>query len=207
VFKILVELVRVGIFLSPAMVMQAQTADIAGYAVLALQEVTAAAINGDSRQITRRSEVYTGDTIQTDSTGTAHIRMIDSAVIALRCSSALKIDEYADDQTSSDKLVLSLTSGSLRTIIGSDRTAQSALFQLHLSNTTINSKGADFEASLREHGAIYLAVHDGSITVANEFGALVLGDNTKSNFALVEANAPPTLLQQYPAQLNASNCL
>jgi len=183
-------------------VAEAQTSSTVGRIVAATQELIAVDIADNSREILRRSEIYTGESIHTAGTGYALIRMSDGALIALGCNSSLEIQSYDYSDSQNDSVIINLLKGRLRTVTGAVNKIHLANYRLNLNGAWANTDGADFEATLLEDGSIYFAVYDGIITVSNSLGALTLGADQDVDFARLEAGQPPTPLRFYPQQLS-----
>ena len=205
--RLLTRLTCLALCLAPLLAIQAQTADldIAGNVITAATDSIAIDPNGDQRDIARRSAIYTGESIQSSSTGSVQVRMKDTALISLNCNSTLKIENYVYEHSQSDQVILSLLEGSLRTITGDVGEYNSTQYRLNVSGAWVNTRNADFEVHLQKNGVIYFAAFNGSITVSNSLGSLTLGQGGNSDFAKVDLNGPPTPIQLYPAQLNPLN--
>lgn len=188
--------------LAPLMAVQAQTVDldIAGYVITAATDAIAIDLNGDQRDIARRSPIYTGESIQSGSTGSVQVRMKDTALISLNCNSTLQVESYVDEHSQSDQIILNLLEGSLRTITGDADGHSSTQYRLNANSAWVNALKADFEVHLQENGVIYFAAFTGSINVSNAFGSLTLGQGGNSDFASVDSIGPPAPTQLYPLQ-------
>ena len=195
--------ISIVIFFALASAVQAQTSDPVGRATLATQAAVAISITNTERAITRRSALYTGETIRTDLTGLAQLRMNDGAIILLGCNSSLHIERYTFEYAQNDAIVLNLQAGGLRTITGSISENDSTQYRLTTKNNWINTKNADFAVSTANDDIVYFAVFNGAITLSNNFGTLTLGTEGNANFARVEPGQPPSPLLILPQQLNS----
>lgn len=98
----------------------AQEQELAGRVVAVNGQVSAVDPSGGSRSLARRSEIFVGDTIVTDSSSFAQIRMTDSAIVSLQELTQFEIVAYSYEQNpSSDTSTLRLIEGGFRTITGS----------------------------------------------------------------------------------------
>ncbi len=75
---------------------------------------------GETRQLSRRSEIFEQDTILTGPAGFVQIRMVDSAIIALKANSEFVFNEYSFDGEggAADRAIMGLVRGGFRTIDG-----------------------------------------------------------------------------------------
>lgn len=190
--------------LVPLWIVQAQTLNIAGKVTAAAPDAITIDANNDAREITRRSPIYIGDSIRNGDKGSVQVRMIDAALVSLRCNSSLKIQFYEFEAQQTDSAILKLHEGSLRTITGSIGKQNLAQYRLNVGSAWVNSPSADFEASLDDNGMVYFGVYGGSITVSNTFGSAVLGIGGSSDYARVEPNEPPIPMLLYPQQLGST---
>jgi hypothetical protein len=198
--KLLSLLVGIG-FLAPLLTVQAQSAAVAGRVTLAVQEVVVQN-SSSARSVERRAEIYVGETIGTKNREYAILRMSDTALLALSCSTTLEIERYSYEQSQSDTVSLNLIAGRPCTIVGSISAKDSTKYRLRASNSWVSSNAADFAAAVLDDDAAYFGVFDGSITLSNRFGTLVLGRDGDADFARVEPGEPPVALLIYPQQLN-----
>ncbi len=201
--RLITRFTSLSLCLAPFLAVQAQTVDldITGHVITAANDAIAIDLNGNQRNIARRSAVYTGESIQSGSTGSVQVRMKDTAIISLNCNSTLQIESYIYEHGQSDQVILSLLEGSLRTITGDAGGHDSTQYRLNANSAWVNTHNADFEVHLQENGVIYFAAFNGSITISNAFGSLKLGQEGNSDFARVDSIGPPAPAQLYPPQL------
>lgn len=199
--RLLSLLVSIGFFIAPLPAVQAQSAAVAGGVILAAAEVVVQN-SSSARRVERHAEIYAGETIATKNRGNAVLRMSDTALLALGCSTTLEIERYSYEQSQSDAVSLNLIAGRLRTIVGKISEDDSTKYRLTASNSWVSSNAADFAATVLEDDIAYFAVFDGSITLTNRFGTLVLGRDGNADFARMELGEPPVALLVYPQQLN-----
>ena len=90
---------------------------IAGRVVAVSGQVAAVDSTGSSRQLARRSEIFVGDTIVTQSASFAQIRMTDTAIISLKELTQFEIVAYAyEDNSVTDISTMRLIEGGFITI-------------------------------------------------------------------------------------------
>ncbi|GAB5500789.1 MAG: hypothetical protein PsegKO_31000 [Pseudohongiellaceae bacterium] len=135
----------------------------------------------------------------TGSDGATHVRMSDSALIALRCNSSLKIEDYwYEDNVARDTVTLRLLSGSIRMISGAIPNNNTRAFRLLVNGTEISIRGTDFEVSIEpEDQTIHVGVFDGGVSVANQLGRLDLSVGEDVSFARIQQGLEPVGLVNY----------
>jgi len=160
-------------------------------------------INNSRRNLSRRSEIYVRDVIETGDRSSIQLRMVDSGLISLQCNSQLKIEAYEFNDEREDLIVLRLLRGTLRTITGKVGQMGRDQYNFHVGDTQLKIRGTDFEVSIAESGVVYFGTYDGGTTLVNAFGEVDLGVGADQDFAIVEPGKAPrgTLLQ--PPQLGA----
>ncbi len=92
--RLLSLLVSIGFFIAPLPAVQAQSAAVAGGVILAAAEVVVQN-SSSARRVERHAEIYAGETIATKNRGNAVLRMSDTALLALGCSTTLEIERYS----------------------------------------------------------------------------------------------------------------
>ena len=113
------------------------------------------------------SELKVGDELMTPANGHVHIRFVDGALVSLRPSSVLKINEYLFDAAnpSASLVKFDLEQGVVRAISGQAAESAKDKFRLNTPLVAIGVKGTDFvvEATQARVSAI---VNQGAIVLA-----------------------------------------
>ena len=113
------------------------------------------------------SELKVGDELMTPANGHVHIRFVDGALVSLRPSSVLKINEYLFDASNpaASLVKFDLDKGVLRAISGQAAESAKDKFRLNTPLVAIGVKGTDFvvEATQARVSAI---VNQGAIVLA-----------------------------------------
>ena len=113
------------------------------------------------------SELKVGDELMTPANGHVHIRFVDGALVSLRPSSILKINEYLFDASnpSASLVKFDLEQGVVRAISGQAAESAKDKFRLNTPLVAIGVKGTDFvvEATQARVSAI---VNQGAIVLA-----------------------------------------
>jgi SAM-dependent methyltransferase len=78
--------------------------------------VSAIDVRGERRELTRRSPVFQGDTIETGEQGDIQLRFVDGSLLALTTDGKLRITEYREEGESDANIVLELFSGCMRSL-------------------------------------------------------------------------------------------
>ena len=200
----LIHCLSVCLVLCVASASTAQTRNLpAGRVVTAFGDAFSVDVNNARSLIARRSDIHSGDIIQTLDQAYVQIRMVDSAILALRCQSALSIEEYQFEESEEDQVELRLIAGSVRTITGQISSQNRNSYNFAVGESSVEIRGTDFEVSLQKDGVAYFANYDGGITVSNPQGSVRLGIDGDANFAVVEPGQAPRALSNQPSQLAA----
>ena len=182
----------------------AQDEEAIGTIVMTRGNVTATSQDGSSRALRRRSEIFAAETITTDATGFAQIRLVDSAIVALKENTEFLFEEYAFDGEGGqqDRAVMSLLQGGFRTIDGLITDDENGEYRVDTQYASIGVRGTAFSAVIDpELNALFTGVSEGGITVTNGEGAIDLGLGGNFDFSRTDAGQPPRGLRQIPEQL------
>ena len=187
----------------------AQQNDVIGRVLLTRSSVEAIDDQGNSRTLLRRSELFAGDHINTESDGFAQLRMIDGAQIALKESSSFSFHEYrmSNGPNAPGKAFMSLQKGGFRTITGTIGDNNNDTYEMRLPDASVGIRGTTYECNV-DQGISYCGVYDGGITVSNEQGSIDLGLGGNYDYVEIKPglapvgllNQPPTLGQQSGVQ-------
>ena len=140
----------------------------AGRVSLVLGEARLISAGGKEPVTLRRGmEVWAGDRIETESSGHAHIRFIDEALLSVRPRSTLEIKEYrfVPDDPSKSAVKFNLIEGVARAISGDAAKAARDRFRLNTPVAAIGVRGTDFVVSALR-GSTKALVNEGSIVIA-----------------------------------------
>lgn len=156
--------------------------------------------------------VETGDVLAVGDKSTLQVRFSDESIVALRANSLFKIQDYQYDQKAeSDRSVMSLIRGGLRTITGLIGKANRSAFSLSTPTATIGIRGTHFtvvscdndcthaDGSQAPNGT-FGGVTDGRIGVANLGGETEFGQ--QDYFFVADQNTAPVKLLAPPPVLN-----
>lgn len=157
------------------------------------------------------SAVENGDTLSVADKSTLQVRFTDESVVALRANSQFKIENYKFDRNAdTDRSVMGLLKGGMRTITGLIGKANNKNYLVQTATSTIGIRGTHFAVvscnndcaradRTAEANGTYGTVTDGRISVSNSSGVAEFG---QQDFFYVSApSAPPVRLLVPPAVL------
>lgn len=148
---------------------------------------------GERHQIVSGMLIKAKDRILTDTNGHVHIRFVDEALVSIRPSSRLDIQQYdySADQPGQSAIRLNLEEGVTRSISGRGATEARERFRMNTPIAAIGVRGTDFVVSASQssvramvnEGAIVLAPYS-SDCMADAFGPCMSGGVELSNGGL-----------------------
>ena len=163
--------------------------------------------DGSVRILSQRSQVESGDTINTERESFAQIRFSDGAQLTLKPNTAVKIEsfKYSEEKPQEDSFLYSLVKGGLRAVTGIVGKRSRDKYQLGTATATIGIRGTTLSADdcmssrggdcSRLDAAVYVGVSDGEVVVRNGQGELGLA---AGQYGLVAANQRPLFLSTDP---------
>jgi hypothetical protein len=163
--------------------------------------------DGSVRILSQRSQIDSGDTLNTERDSFAQIKFSDGAQITLKPNTAVKIDsfKYAEEKPQDDSFLYSLVKGGLRAVTGVVGKRSKDKYQLGTATATIGIRGTTLSADdclssrtgecSRLDSAVYVGVSDGEVIVRNGQGELGLA---AGQFGLIAPNQRPLFLSTDP---------
>lgn len=165
--------------------------------------------DGSIRILSQRSQVESGDTINTERDSYAQIKFTDGGQITLKPNTAVKIQEFkfAQENPQEDSFIYRLVKGGLRAVTGIVGKRSKDKYELETATATVGIRGTTFSAddcvSNREQNedcrrldpAVYIGVADGEVVVSNGQGDLGL---VAGQFGLISPNQRPLFLSTDP---------
>jgi len=103
--------------------------------------------DGKGRLPVNGESVFEGDTVTTFPNGEIHLQMADGASLIVRESSKITIAEYVADGGDSDRSLIELAKGALRSITGWIGQYNRANYKIRTPLVTIGVRGTDHEPS------------------------------------------------------------
>ena len=146
--------------------------------------VTAIDSRGERRELTRRSPVFQGDTIETGEQGDIQLRFADGSLLALTRDGKLRITEYREDGQTDANVALELFSGRMRTL---NRLFDTAHYRLSVPGgfLRLTAVKADFAVAISRLETVAFAVYNGGIELVSGSEKLRLGIGGNFNFAVM----------------------
>jgi len=122
---------------------------------------------GETLSLMAGSELKVGDLLLTPQNGHVHVRFVDGALVSLRPSSTLKIQEYRFDpqNPSASQVRFELEQGVVRAISGKAAESAKDKFRLNTPLAAIGVKGTDFVVEATP-GRVNAIVNQGAIVLA-----------------------------------------
>lgn len=156
--------------------------------------------------------VESGDTLAVGDKSTLQVRFTDESVVALRANSQFKIENYKFDKNAdSDRSLMGLLKGGMRTITGLIGKANNKNYGVQTATATIGIRGTHFTVvscnndctradGTPERNGTFGGVTDGRISVTNTSGSQEFGQ--QDSFYVASASVLPQRLLAPPAILN-----
>ena len=138
--------------------------------------------DGSVRILSQKSEIQSGDTINTQRDSYAQIKFPDGGQITLKPNTSVKLDRFNFSQAEpqKDSMLFGLIRGGMRAVTGLvGKRGDPDVYQLETATATIGIRGTTYGAddcattkceSLQE--AVYVSVADGEIVTKNAAGSV-----------------------------------
>lgn len=170
--------------------------------------VTVTALSGTPRAITPGMSLSVGDTIKTSSESEAHATMADGAYLAVRANSSIKITAYAANGNAKDTSLISLITGSLRTVTGWIAKSRPKAYRINTPTATIGVRGTDHEviyytaedAETPEESGTHNVVYEGATVLETPKGRVNVSVG-QAAYIPVDAFLPKLYGKQLPVFL------
>jgi len=164
--------------------------------------------DGSIRILSQKSEIRSGDTINTERDSYAQIRFTDGGQVTLKPSTSVKIDEFRFNEAKpqEDSFLFGLVKGGLRAVTGIVGKRNRDKYQLGTATATIGIRGTTYSADdcvnnresadcARLEPAVYVGVADGEIVVKNEAGEVAYA---AGQFGMIQKGQRPLFLSTDP---------
>jgi len=142
-----------------------------------------------SRKLKKGNSVYLGDKVITGESGTVQLKMIDDAVLDLRCFSIMVIEEYVLDTTNRSSII-NLLQGSLNKVTGKIGKLTDDIYELKTPVASVGVRGTEYAlrvflskgcgGTLDADDGLYIKVIKGLVNVHNEAGIEVVAKGRNS---------------------------
>jgi len=140
--------------------------------------------DGSTRILSQKSQIDSGDTLNTQPNSFAQIRLEDGGQITLKPNTSVKIDNFNFNQSQpqQDSFLFGLLKGGLRAVTGAvGKRGNQDAYRLTTATATIGIRGTTFGADDcvaagnscgKLEPAVYVSVSDGEIIASNNGGSL-----------------------------------
>lgn len=164
-------------------------AGVAGRVQFVAGDVRIVDDKGVQRPMRKGQDVNEGDTVLSGPDGSAQVKMIDGAIVAVRPGTELKVIDYAFDEKDSSKesASFSLVKGGLRAITGLIGKTNKDRYKLATPTATIGIRGTDHEPVVvlpGQNGLVadappgtYDKVNVGATTLTTQAGTTIVAAN------------------------------
>ena len=159
---------------------------------------------GTPRPIKAGDVVSEGDLIVSPKDGEVHVKMQDSGFLAIRPGTRVEIVTYVADGGDSDKAILNLIAGGIRSITGWIGKYNARGYQLKTTTATIGVRGTDHETRVIPEGSsegeagTYDRVYVGETVMETAAGQTTVTAN-RAGFQPARARGRARLLASIPA--------
>lgn len=189
----------------------AQTNELViGRVIITTGSVQALSADGDIRELSRRSEIFSHDTIITGAEGSAQIRLVDEAIFVFRADTEFSFDEYRYDGPggNGDTSIMSMIRGGFRAIDGRIGESEGDEYRINTPFASIGIRGTTHEAVIDPaSNSLFTAVYDGGTTISNNAGSVDLGIGAEFDFSQTRAGQAPVGLNVLPPLLGGPEFL
>ena len=178
-----------------------QAATSVGEVTLVIGEVSAMRPDGSSLLMKRGELIYAGDVLETSGGGHVHVRFVDGALVSVRPSSRLVIEQYEESAGSPVAIKFKVEKGVIRSITGKWGQANPEKFRLNTPVAAIGVKGTDFVVKV-DGDATQAAVFTGSIAMSalTPECAQTLGPCDTANTLTLASDMKGVMLKLVPQQ-------
>ena len=141
--------------------------------------------DGSVRILSQKSEIASGDTLNTERDTFAQIRFSDGGQITLKPNTSVKIEDFkfSEEKPQDDSFLFSLVKGGLRAVTGVIGKRSRDTYRMNTATATIGIRGTTYSAddcltttcippgaSDPVEAAVYVGVSDGEVVVRNDAG-------------------------------------
>ncbi len=176
----------------------AQTQEPAGRILWAYGQIERVDANGVARPLAKGDAVFEGDVIRSAASSHAQLVMSDEALIAVRAGSSVKLTEYryAGREDGSERAVIELLKGGLRSVTGAIGRSNKDHYQLRNEQHVIGIRGTDHETFATEEGT-FNRVTLGGTYLKSDGGRVELAPG-ETGFVPMRLGAAPSRLERTP---------
>lgn len=162
-------------------------ANTAGQVSFTQGQVTAINSKDQIRDLTRGSDIFANDDINTGANARAQLQFTDGGSISLMANTQFSVDEYLYNDDGSGSLVFNLISGGLRTVTGAIGKKQHADYELKTPVGTLGIRGTEYTAKMRSLDQLLVHVGRGKVVLSNSWGSIDVDEGESAIMTLDSA--------------------
>jgi hypothetical protein len=176
----------------------AQPAQPAGHVLWSIGQVERVAADGAVKPLAKGDAVYEGDVIRSAASAQAQLVMKDEALLAVRAESSVRLAKYSysGHEDGSERAVIELVKGGLRSVTGAIGRTNKDNYQLKNDMAVIGIRGTDHESFANGEGTFNRVTLGGTYLQAGG-GRLELAPG-ETGFVAPHAEAAPIRLAHAP---------
>lgn len=186
--------------------------EAAGEIVRLSGDVAVVSADGAAKPAAVKMPVAVGDTVTSQASSQALIRLKDKSTLLVRPSSAVQIKAFVYSGGEADRLEAGLVSGALRAVSGQIAKSKPNAVKYSVGTATIGIRGTDFELAVipdgqKDRAGLYNYVYDGQTEMALASGEKADIDKELTGFApanLKDGEARLQVLRDRPAFLQST---
>jgi len=170
----------------------------AGKVILVKGNAIAVDSKGKERELKRRAQIFTGDTIKTNKKSSMRLVMVDQSLLSLKSETVLKVSDYKFSfaKKENDAMALDLLKGGMRAVTGIIGVRSKQKYKVKTPTATMGVRGTAMEIIIDEAGEVSVTFDFGSGYATNKAGQFDIG-NLKTAI-IRNAGANPQLYKSLP---------
>ncbi len=176
----------------------AQTQEPAGRILWSVGQVERVGADGAAKPLAKGDAVFEGDVIRSAAGAHAQLVMSDEALLAVRAGSSVKLTEYryAGREDGSERALIELLKGGLRSVTGAIGRSNKDNYQLKNETHVIGIRGTDHETFATKEGT-FNRVTLGGTYLKSDGGQVELAPG-ETGFVPMRLGAAPSRLDRTP---------
>ncbi len=176
-----------GLFFGGAFFLSAVGAEV-GSVVRSSGTVSIISIDGKTRTLNKGDPVSVGDTISTQQSSQAMIRLLDKSTLLVRESSTVVLKDFKFAKAPDDRVQTNIVTGAVRAVSGAIAKANPSSVNYAVGTATVGIRGTDIELAILPEGrpdraGIYNFVYSGETQMTLASGESVNVEKETSGFS------------------------
>lgn len=150
-------------------------AEAVGRVILSFGQNYAVNVQGEKRDLKRKSEVFANDLLVTSSKGRLQVKFSDDSRLSLKPKTEFRIAEYHFDDANPDegKAIYKLLKGGMRTISGKIGKVNEDNYRVETVVATIGIRGTHYGTEYTQQG-LYTETVEGTVAVKTDQGTVLV---------------------------------